>query len=63
MPERSEYFHFLKELFPGAGSELLQLLQGAAENAFLLRSDDVGILDLGVRSKIPFDRQGFERTM
>jgi exodeoxyribonuclease V alpha subunit len=39
MAEHSEHFHFLKELFPAAGTELMQLLQGAAENAFLVRSD------------------------
>ncbi len=39
MPDRSEYSYFLKELFPSAGPELLRLLQGAADNAMLLRSD------------------------
>jgi exodeoxyribonuclease V alpha subunit len=39
MPEHSDYYFFLKELFPGAGPELMRLLQGAAENTFLLRSD------------------------
>jgi exodeoxyribonuclease V alpha subunit len=34
-----DYPYYLKELFPSAGPELLQLLSGAAENAFLLRSD------------------------
>jgi len=34
-----DYPYYLKELFPTAGPELLQLLNGAAENAFLLRSD------------------------
>src|ERR1019366_8986253 len=39
MAEHSDYFPFLKELFPAAGAELLQLLNGAVENALLLRSD------------------------
>ena len=39
MAEQAEYFHFLKELFPHAGPELLRLLQSATENAYLLRSD------------------------
>ena len=39
MAEHSEYFYFLKEFFPHAGPELMLLLQGALENAFLLRSD------------------------
>lgn len=34
-----DYPYYLKELFPGAGQDLLQLLNGAAENAYLLRSD------------------------
>ena len=45
MAEQSDYFYFLKELFPQAGSELLRLLQGVAENAFLLRSDFYAIRD------------------
>ena len=45
MAEHSDYFYFLKELFPSAGTELMQLLQGAAENAFLLRSDFYTIRD------------------
>jgi len=45
MPERVEYFHFLREIFPHAGPELLRLLQGAAENALLLRSDFYTIRD------------------
>jgi hypothetical protein len=39
MAQHTEYFHFYKELFPYAGLELLRLLQGATENAPLLRSD------------------------
>src|SRR5262245_59383128 len=34
-----ETHHFLREVFPSAGPELLRLLQGAAENANLFRSD------------------------
>jgi exodeoxyribonuclease V alpha subunit len=45
MAERAEYYYFLKELFPGAGPELLRLLQGAADNAYLLRSDFYTIRD------------------
>jgi exodeoxyribonuclease V alpha subunit len=45
MAEHSESFHFLKELFPHTGPELLRLLQGAAENAFLLRSDFYSMRD------------------
>ena len=39
MAEHSEQHYFLREIFPSAGPELLRLLQGAAENALLLRSD------------------------
>ena len=39
MAEHSEYYFFLRELFPKAGPELMRLLHGAADNAFLLRSD------------------------
>ena len=39
MAEHSEYYFFLKELFPKAGPELMRLLHGAADNAFLLRGD------------------------
>ena len=46
MAEHTEHFRFLKEIFPHAGPELLRLLQGAAENAFLLRSDFYSIRDL-----------------
>ena len=45
MAEQSEYYYFLKELFPGAGPELVRLLHGAADNAFLLRSDFYTIRD------------------
>ncbi len=45
MAQSFEYFHFLKEIFPKAGPELLRLLQGAAENAGLLRSDFYTIRD------------------
>ncbi len=45
MAERIEHFHFLKEIFPQAGPELLRLLHGAAENAYLLRSDFYTIRD------------------
>ena len=45
MAEQSDTFYFLKEFFPHAGSELLRLLQGVAENAFLLRSDFYSIRD------------------
>src|ERR1017187_2153200 len=45
MAEHSDYFPFLKALFPRAGPDLLRLLQGAAENAFLLRSDFYTIRD------------------
>ena len=45
MAEQSEYHYFLKELFPSAGPELLRLLQGAADNAHLLRSDFYTIRD------------------
>src|SRR5437016_8147092 len=45
MPERVDTFHFLKEIFPQAGPELLRLLQGAAENASLLRTDFYTIRD------------------
>jgi exodeoxyribonuclease V alpha subunit len=45
MAEQSEIYAFLRELFPHAGPELLRLLQGAAENAFLVRSDFYTIRD------------------
>ena len=45
MADQIEYFHFLKEIFPTAGPEHLRLLQGAAENANLLRSDFYTIRD------------------
>lgn len=45
MAEHSDYFPFLKNLFPDAGPELLRLLQGAAENTFLLRADFYTIRD------------------
>ncbi len=39
MAEQREQYYFLREIFPHAGLELMRLLQGAAENALLLRSD------------------------
>ena len=45
MAERVEFFHFLKEIFPQAGPDLLRLLQGAAENTLLMRSDFYTIRD------------------
>src|SRR5271163_120030 len=45
MADRAEYYHFLKELFPTAGPELMQLLNGVVENAMLLRSDFYTIRD------------------
>lgn len=45
MAEHPEYFRFLRDAFPAAGPELLRLLQGAAENANLLRSDFYSIRD------------------
>jgi exodeoxyribonuclease V alpha subunit len=45
MAEQTEYYHFLTELFPTARPELLQLLNGAVENAMLLRSDFYTIRD------------------
>src|SRR2546423_1671743 len=45
MTEKSEFSPFLKELFPLAGPEVLRLLQGAVENAFLLRSDFYSMRD------------------
>src|ERR1043166_6476441 len=45
MAERGEFFHFLKEIFPHAGPGLLRLLQGAAENTLLMRSDFYTIRD------------------
>jgi exodeoxyribonuclease V alpha subunit len=45
MPEPSPLSYFLKELFPKAGPELLRLLEGAAENAGLMRGDYFTIRD------------------
>jgi exodeoxyribonuclease V alpha subunit len=45
MAEHTEHFGFLKDLFPRAGPDLLRLLQGAAENAYLLRSDFYAMRD------------------
>jgi exodeoxyribonuclease V alpha subunit len=45
MVDQAEYYHFLKELFPTAGPELMQLLNGVVENAMLLRSDFYTIRD------------------
>src|SRR5262245_43012735 len=39
MAEPIEYAYYLKELFPGSGPDVLQLLHATAENAHLLRSD------------------------
>ena len=45
MFERSEYHYFLKDIFPRTGPELMRLLQGAADNAVLLRSDFYSVSD------------------
>ena len=45
MAEHSEQHPFLREIFPGAGPELLRLLQGAAENAVCTHSDFYTIRD------------------
>ncbi len=45
MTEPTPLTYFLKELFPKAGAELLRLLEGAAENAGLLRGDYFTIRD------------------
>jgi exodeoxyribonuclease V alpha subunit len=45
MPEPTPLTYFLKDLFPSASAELLRLLEGAAENAGLLRGDYFTIRD------------------
>src|SRR5947209_9072201 len=45
MTEPTPLTYFLKELFPKASPELLRLLEGAAENAGLLRGDYFTIRD------------------
>src|SRR4051812_4565029 len=45
MTEATPLTYFLKELFPRAAAELLRLLEGATENAGLLRADYFTIRD------------------
>lgn len=45
MAEHADTFPFLNDLFPTAGPALLRLLHGAAENAYLLRTDFYTIRD------------------
>ena len=45
MPEATPLTYFLKDHFPAAGADLLRLLEGAAENAGLLRGDYFTIRD------------------
>lgn len=45
MTEPTPLTYFLKDLFPAASAELLRLLEGAAENAGLLRGDYFTIRD------------------
>jgi exodeoxyribonuclease V alpha subunit len=46
MAEATETSHFLKDIFPLASAESLQLMNGAVENTMLLRSDFYAMRDL-----------------